>query len=60
MKSGFPYLVIDTEEIDVRTEAGLEQVVQGIVRKVPGAKKLFECSGPDDFSLSSRPPPPED
>jgi len=41
MKSGFPYLVIDTEEIDFRTEEGLEQVIEGIVNKVPGASALF-------------------
>ncbi|MBT8065468.1 MAG: deoxynucleoside kinase [Gammaproteobacteria bacterium] len=42
MKSGFPYLIIDTEEIDFRTGEGLEAVVQGIVQKVPGAQTLFE------------------
>ena len=42
MKCGFPYLIIDTEEIDFRTEAGLEKVVEGIIRKVPGADRLFD------------------
>ncbi|MBT8059031.1 MAG: deoxynucleoside kinase [Gammaproteobacteria bacterium] len=42
MKSGFPYLIIDTEEIDFRTGKGLEAVVQGIVQQVPGAQTLFE------------------
>ena len=42
MKSGFPYLIIDTEEIDFRTGEGLEAVVQGIVQQVPGAQTLFE------------------
>jgi deoxyadenosine/deoxycytidine kinase len=41
MKCGLPYLVIDTEEIDFRTGEGLDKVVEGIVRQVPGAKKLF-------------------
>jgi len=42
MKSGFPYLIIDTEEIDFRTDEGLEAVVQGIVETVPGTRSLFE------------------
>ena len=42
MKCGFPYLIIDTEAIDFRTEDGLEQVVEGIVRRVPGSGQLFE------------------
>ena len=42
MKCGLPYLVIDTEAIDFRTEAGLETVIEGIVRKVPGARQLFD------------------
>ena len=41
MKCGYPYLTIDTEEIDFRTEKGLEQVVEGIIRTVPGTKGLF-------------------
>ena len=41
MKCGFPYLIIDTEAVDFRTEAGLEQVVEGIVRTVPGTGRLF-------------------
>ncbi len=41
MKSGFPYLIIDTEEIDFRTDEGLERVIEGIVRKVPGSDELF-------------------
>ena len=41
MKCGLPYLVIDTEAIDFRTETGLEKVIEGIVRKVPGAQQLF-------------------
>jgi len=42
MKCGHPYLIIDTEAIDFRTPAGLEQVVKGIIRSVPGTKRLFE------------------
>ena len=42
MKCGFPYLIIDTEAIDFRTEDGLEQVVEGIVKRVPGSGRLFE------------------
>jgi deoxyadenosine/deoxycytidine kinase len=41
MKCGFPYLVIDTESIDLRTKQGLEQVIAGIVEKVPGTQALF-------------------
>jgi len=42
MKCGFPYLIIDTEAIDFRTQDGLEQVVEGIVRRVPGSGQLFK------------------
>jgi deoxyadenosine/deoxycytidine kinase len=42
MKSGFPFLIIDTEEIDFRTKEGLEQVIEGIISRVPGSKMLFE------------------
>ena len=42
MKCGHPYLIIDTEAIDFRTEAGLEQVVKGIIDAVPGTRRLFE------------------
>jgi deoxyadenosine/deoxycytidine kinase len=42
MKCGFPYLIVDTEAIDFRTEEGLEQVVEGIVRTVPGTRRLFD------------------
>jgi deoxyadenosine/deoxycytidine kinase len=42
MKSGFPYLIIDTEAIDFRTPEGLEQVVTNIVDTVPGTGQLFE------------------
>ena len=42
MKCGFPYLIIDTEAVDFRTEEGLEQVVADIVRTVPGTERLFE------------------
>ena len=41
MKCGHPYLIIDTEEIDFRTELGLEKVVEGIIRSVPATKGLF-------------------
>jgi len=41
MKCGYPYLIIDTEEIDFRTEEGLEKVVEGIIRSVPGTERLF-------------------
>ena len=42
MKCGHPYLIIDTEAIDFRTPAGLEQVVEGIIRSVASTKRLFE------------------
>ena len=42
MKSGFPYLIVDTEAIDFRTEDGLERVVQGIVNTLPGSARLFD------------------
>jgi deoxyadenosine/deoxycytidine kinase len=42
MKCGHPYLIVDTEEIDFRTETGLEQVVEGIIDAVPGTRRLFE------------------
>jgi len=41
MKCGFPYLIIDTEAVDFRTEDGLEQVVADIIRSVPGTERLF-------------------
>ena len=41
MKSGHPYLIIDTEEVDFRTDEGLDQVIEGIIEKVPGTKALF-------------------
>ena len=41
MKCGFPYLIVDTEAIDFRTQEGLEQVVTDIIRTVPGTEKLF-------------------
>lgn len=41
MKCGYPYLIIDTEEIDFRTEEGLEEVVEGIIRSVPATQRLF-------------------
>ena len=42
MKCGFPYLIVDTEAVDFRTEEGLEQVVDGIIRSVPGTGQLFD------------------
>ena len=42
MKCGFPYLIVDTEAVDFRTEDGLEEVVAGIVGAVPGTRRLFE------------------
>ena len=42
MKSGHPYLIIDTEAVDFRTEEGLEQVIKGIIDRVPGSRSLFE------------------
>ena len=42
MKCGHPYLIIDTEVVDFRTEDGLETVVEGIVRAVPGTGSLFK------------------
>lgn len=42
MKCGFPYLIIDTEEIDFRTEEGLDQVIAGIIDRVPGTGRLFD------------------
>ena len=41
MKCGHPYLIIDTEDIDFRTDEGLEQVVEGIIGAVPGTRRLF-------------------
>jgi deoxyadenosine/deoxycytidine kinase len=41
MQCGHPFLIIDTEEIDFRTEEGLEQVVNGIINSVPGTQSLF-------------------
>jgi hypothetical protein len=41
MKCGFPYLIIDTEVVDFRTDEGLEQVVADIVRTVPDTERLF-------------------
>lgn len=42
MKSGLPYLIVDTEEIDFRTVDGLERVVEDIVDTVPGTRALFD------------------
>ena len=42
MKCGYPYLIVDTEAIDFRTPAGLEQVVERIIQTVPGTRRLFE------------------
>ncbi len=42
MKCGHPYLIIDTESVDFRTETGLEQVIEGIMNRVPGTRNLFE------------------
>jgi deoxyadenosine/deoxycytidine kinase len=42
MKCGFPYLIIDTQAVDFRTEEGLELVIEGIVGRVPGTRSLFE------------------
>jgi deoxyadenosine/deoxycytidine kinase len=42
MKCGFPYLIVDTEAVDFRTEEGLEEVVEGIIRSVPGTRQLFD------------------
>ena len=42
MKCGFPYLIIDTEDIDFRTEEGLEKVIEGVIGRVPGSRRLFE------------------
>ena len=41
MKCGYPYLIIDTEAVDFRTEEGLEEVIAGIIRSVPGTERLF-------------------
>jgi deoxyguanosine kinase len=41
MKSGLPYLIVDTEEIDFRTRKGLDRVIEGIIEKVPGTERLF-------------------
>jgi hypothetical protein len=35
------YLIVDTEEIDLRTEEGLEEVITEIVQIVPGTRRLF-------------------
>ena len=42
MKCGHPYLIIDTEAVDFRTTNGLEHVVEGIIRAVPGTERLFK------------------
>ena len=42
MKSGFPYLIVDTEAVDFRTDESLERVVEGIVRALPGSNALFD------------------
>ena len=42
MKCGYPYLIVDTEAIDFRTNDGLEQVVAGIINAVPGTRRLFK------------------
>ncbi len=42
MRCGYPYLIIDTEAVDFRSDDGLEQVVQGIIQAVPGTGRLFE------------------
>ena len=42
MKCGHPYLIIDTEAVDFRTNEGLEQVVEGIIDTVPETTRLFE------------------
>ena len=42
MKSGFPYIIIDTEVIDFRTGDGLDQVIASIIKTVPGTEQLFE------------------
>ena len=42
MKCGYPHLIIDTEAVDFRTGDGLEWVVEGIVKRVPGSRWLFE------------------
>jgi deoxyguanosine kinase len=41
MKCGYPYLIVDTEAVDFRTDEGLEQVIEGIIRNVPGTERLF-------------------
>jgi hypothetical protein len=41
MKCGYPYLIIDTEAIDFRTDEGLEKVIEGITYRAPGTKRLF-------------------
>lgn len=41
MKSGHPFLIIDTDEIDFRTRKGLDRVIEGIIEKVPGTERLF-------------------
>jgi hypothetical protein len=41
MKSGLPYLIVDTEEIDFRTRKGLDRVIEGITERVPGTERLF-------------------
>ena len=45
MKCGFPYIIVDTEAVDIRTADGLEQVITDIVRTVPGTGNLFEIGG---------------
>ena len=41
MKCGHPYLIVDTESIDTRTDGGLEEVIEGIIKWAPGTERLF-------------------
>ena len=41
MKSGHPYVIIDTEAVDFRTAEGLDQVIEDIIQRVPGIGRLF-------------------
>jgi deoxyadenosine/deoxycytidine kinase len=44
MKSKLPYIIIDSESVDYRSDSGLEQVVESIIEKVPDMRGLFEGS----------------
>lgn len=44
VKSGLPFVIIDTEAVDYRADAGLEHVVDRIIEAKPEMRALFEGS----------------